>query len=99
MPSGQPTTPPELIPSHSLRRPEASLRWPAPGATPAMITPATAVNTPSSSDSCAGLPNALPDRYVLNTKVVATALKAENAQSHRPQAATAPRVTPALGVT
>lgn len=92
MPSRQATTTPELIPSHSLRRPEVSLRWPATGATTAMNTPATAVNTPSSSDSCAGLPNALPDRYVLKTKVVATALKAENAQSQRPQAATAPRL-------
>jgi hypothetical protein len=37
------------------------------------------------------LPNAEVDRYVLKTKVVATALNAENAQSQKPQAATAPR--------
>jgi hypothetical protein len=32
------------------------------------------------------LPNAEPDRYVLKTNVVATALNAENAQSQKPQA-------------
>src|ERR1700685_3560131 len=91
VPIRQSATTPELIPSHSLRRPDASVRWPATGATTAMTIPATAVNTPSSSDSCAGLPNAELDRYVLKTKVVATALNAENAQSQKPQAATAPR--------
>ena len=50
------------------------MRCPATGATIAMTMPATAVNAPSSSDSRARSPNAELDRYVLKTKVVATAL-------------------------
>ena len=45
-----------------------------------------------------GVAERLADRYVLKTKVVATALKAAKAQSHRPQASTVPRVALAPGV-
>src|ERR1700744_4988143 len=99
MPSRQASTTAELLPSPSLGRPEVSVRCPATGATIAMVTPAAAVNTPSSSDSWAELPNAELDRYVLNTNVVATALNAENAQSQKPQAATAPRAGGSRAVT
>src|SRR5580693_4604269 len=92
VPSRQSATTPELIPSHRLRWPDASVRCPATGATIAMTMPAAAVNPPSSSDSRAGSPKAELDRYVLKTKVVATALNAENAQSQKPHATTAPRV-------
>jgi AraC-like DNA-binding protein len=68
VPSRQSVITPELIASHRLRWPDASVRCPATGATMAMTMPATAVNPPSSSDSRAGSPNAELDRYVLKTK-------------------------------
>src|ERR1700722_9706245 len=91
VPSRQSATTPELIASHRLRWPDASVRCPATGAMMAMAKAAAAGNPPSNSDSRAGSPKAELDRYVLNTKVVATALNAENAQSQKPHAATAPR--------
>jgi hypothetical protein len=53
---------PRVDPEPQLATVVASVRCPATGATTAMTMPATAVNTPSSSDSCAGLPNAELDR-------------------------------------
>ncbi|MDR6176179.1 hypothetical protein QE366_003438 [Nocardioides zeae] len=89
------TTTPVWTASQNVRRPERSARWPVSGASRAMSRPAAAsahpslVSTPEPKSGSPASSSAV--RYTVKTKVVITALKAADPQSHRPQAATGQR--------
>ena len=90
-PAVQATTSPVCTPSHSLRRPPASLRCPVTGASSAMNTPATASASPSACDPDSSSAATASVRYTVKTNVTMTALKAADPQSHNAQATTLPR--------
>jgi hypothetical protein len=92
------TTTPVLMPSQRLRWAEASERCPVIGAVMSTTRPARVRASDRACDVVAASPKALPVRYTVNTKEVATALIEAEPQSHSPHAMTARREVAVGGV-